>query len=187
MQIDVNETVWVATHRGGLNCFDKNTQTFANYQYNSNDPNSLSANSVRAIWDNGDGTLWIGTSKGLDLFNSQNGTVIRHYASAPVRALLKSVDGLLWVATEAGVYRFDANSTLEPDANSTLEPNPKNAQPSFTAVNLPGLASPSSRALLRDEQGNIWIATTKGLFKYHHTTGQVTAFEQGLSRFGVGG
>ncbi|MCJ8275114.1 MAG: hypothetical protein MJK04_37640, partial [Psychrosphaera sp.] len=166
MRIDVNGTLWVATHRGGLNRFDKNRQTFAHYQHDSNDSNSLSANSVRYISDNGDGTLWIGTSQGLDLFDSQNGVVLNHYASAPVRALLKPVDGKLWVATEAGVYRFDSE--------------PASGSEHFTVVDLPGLASPSSRALLRDDQGNIWIATTQGLFKYHHTTGQVTAFEQGL-------
>ncbi|NQZ10334.1 MAG: response regulator, partial [Algicola sp.] len=105
-------------------------------------------------------------SKGLDFFFSQNGAVLHHYANAPVRALLKPVDGKLWVATEAGVYRFDS------------EPAPDSQH--FTLVDLPGLASPSSRALLQDQQGNIWIATTQGLFKYHHTTQQATAFEQGL-------
>jgi len=145
LYLDATDTLWVATHRGGLNRYDKQQQTFINYK------DLLSANSVRALLGNDDGTFWVGTSAGLDLFDSQSAKVLHHFPTAGIRALLKSATGQLWLATEAGVYLFDQK------------------QPQLTAVELPGLASPSSRVLLQDDAGNIWIATTKGLFKYDIT------------------
>ncbi|MFT4928416.1 MAG: ligand-binding sensor domain-containing protein/signal transduction histidine kinase [Phenylobacterium sp.] len=159
LYLDATDTLWVATHRGGLNRYDKQQQTFANYQHQANDQHSLSANSVRALLGNDDGTLWVGTSLGLDLFDSQSAKVLHHFPTAGIRALLKSATGQLWLATEAGIYLFN------------------DKQQQFTAIELPGLTSPSSRALLQDDAGNIWIATTKGLFKYDITTEQILAVD----------
>ena len=158
--VDSTGVLWLATERGGLNRYDDSTQTFSHYRHGSNDSQSVSADSVRTLLDNGDGTFWLGTSRGLDLFDSHNGQVSMHYATAPVRSLLESTAGQLWMATEAGIYLFQ----------------PK--QQRLTEVTLPGLAAPAARALAEDEQGNIWIATTQGLFKRDRATGQIMSFEQ---------
>ena len=48
--------LWIGTQGGGLNCLDPETGSFVDCLHDSNDPSSLSNNTVRALWEDRDGT-----------------------------------------------------------------------------------------------------------------------------------
>jgi ligand-binding sensor domain-containing protein len=75
---DHSGALWIGTNNGGLNKLDREKETgvtFTHYQYDPNDPKSLSGNFVSSIYESRqalpsaqgmgrDGSLWIGTRDG---------------------------------------------------------------------------------------------------------------------------
>ena len=54
-------TLWVGTFGGGLDAYDRETDTFTNLRNDPEDDNSLSANVVKVLFEDRDGVLWVGT------------------------------------------------------------------------------------------------------------------------------
>ena len=61
---DSKGRLWVATDFGGLNLFDRETETFYRIQNDPDNPNSLPINSLRAVAEDKFGNLWIGSFGG---------------------------------------------------------------------------------------------------------------------------
>jgi len=83
---DHEGSLWVGTgfefdssnDLGGLNRFDRKTRTFTQYLHDPENPNSLINNKVRAIYEDSQGTFWIGTAgDGLHTMDRKNGTFKR--------------------------------------------------------------------------------------------------------------
>jgi ligand-binding sensor domain-containing protein len=110
-------TLWVGTWFGGLNRYERKTETFTRFQHDPADPTSVSSNSVFAILEDGAGNLWLGTrGGGLNRFDAATGvfTHFRHDPGDPaslgndnVFALAKDADGTLWLSTDGGLDHFD--------------------------------------------------------------------------------
>lgn len=60
--------IWVGTHSGGINKFDKSTGKFKRYNTKNGLPNDV----VFGVLEDADGFLWISTLKGLAKFNPLN-------------------------------------------------------------------------------------------------------------------
>lgn len=104
--------------------------------------------SVRNIFTDRQGTIWIGTDGSGAYHLTSHGIV--HY-SAPntlvnnfVRVFLQSRDGSMWIATDQGLSHIVHGHTYN-----------------YTMRN--GLTYFSTRALMQDHHGNIWIGTDQGL------------------------
>ena len=83
---DSKGTLWVGTgvpwssnpEEGGLNRYDPTTKSFTRYLHDPEDANSLLGNAVRAIFEDSQGKLWVGTDKnGLHLIDRTTGTIKR--------------------------------------------------------------------------------------------------------------
>ena len=59
--------IWAGTMTGGLNRYDKHSESFINFQY-SGTGNSISENTVWTVLADGQGSIWAGTSKGLNRY-----------------------------------------------------------------------------------------------------------------------
>jgi signal transduction histidine kinase/ligand-binding sensor domain-containing protein/CheY-like chemotaxis protein len=112
-------TMWLATDGGLLN-LNTATGKFIQYAHRNGDSNSPGSNSMRTIYKNKQGNLWLGTyDKGLDFFNTQTKT-FSHYTKQPgnknaivnnnIFALVEAADNRLWVATEEGLEKLDQNT-----------------------------------------------------------------------------
>jgi len=108
----------IGTFSGGLNKFDRAKNRFIHYKHDPSDPNSLSANQVRSIYEDRFGALWIGTfGGGLNKFNrkSETFTPYQHDPLDPqslsddrIYSISEDSSGSLWIATfEGGFDRFD--------------------------------------------------------------------------------
>ncbi|MBI3948848.1 MAG: hypothetical protein HY314_00090 [Acidobacteria bacterium] len=111
-------TLWVGTYGGGLNKFDRATQTFTHYQYDPKNPNSLSDDHARTIYESPDEPeiLWIATyGGGLNRFDTTKET-FTHYRHDPNNPASLSHDliwsmyedraGTLWLGTVGGLSRL---------------------------------------------------------------------------------
>jgi ligand-binding sensor domain-containing protein len=83
---DKNGDLWVGTGfafddspDGGLNRFNRNTQTFTRYLADPKNPHSLINNKVRAIFEDSYGNFWVGTrGDGLHTLDRKTGTFTRY-------------------------------------------------------------------------------------------------------------
>lgn len=117
----------------------------------------LSQVTCRAILQDDQGFVWIGTQDGLNRFDGYNFKVYYRDRSDPasladshVTALAKADGGIVWIGTMAGgLNRLDTAT----DAIQVYRHQPDN----------PGsLAADGVTALLRDREGLLWIATADG-------------------------
>ncbi len=163
--------LWIGTKGGGLNKFDPRTGQFTRYQHNPANPNSLGNNDVYAMYEDRHATLWVSTyGGGLNKLDRASGQFTR-YQYAPddpaslsnndVYSLWEDGSGILWVGTaNGGLNRFD----------------PETGQ--FARFGqAEGLASNVIYGVLGDEQGNLWLSTSKGLSKFNPATGSSVNYD----------
>ncbi len=145
------------------------------YSHNPFTPDGLADNAIRALWEDRDGKLWVGTNgSGLDLLDPKTGKA-RHFRADPanpkalsglaVIALTEDKAGNLWVGTyDGGLNRLDKQTG------------------SFTRFG--HLASDSNTiadnrvlTLLPGPSGSIWVGTYEdGLDQFIPQTGRFRHF-----------
>ncbi|MCP4542918.1 MAG: response regulator [Chloroflexi bacterium] len=109
---DQTGALWIGTFDKGLYRFDPQTEEFQGYAHNPADENSLSKGSVYAIHQDASGTLWVGTTTGLDKLNVER-TAFSHYSTADglpgniIDGILEDKAGDLWLSTNQGLSQFD--------------------------------------------------------------------------------
>lgn len=136
--------LWFGT-QNGLVCREKDSWKV----YTTRE--GLSAQEVRAIADDAEGDLWIGTvGGGLNRLSKGKFTVLRKtngFPSDDISALLMDADGVLWIGTPgSGLIRFQNGQWTR---CTTRE----------------GLASNSIGYLVDDGLGNLWIGSNAGIMR----------------------
>jgi signal transduction histidine kinase/ligand-binding sensor domain-containing protein len=103
------------------------------------DPNTLSENSVWAIFRSPDGLLWFGTADGLDRYDPKTGNFKLYdenngLPNASISCITADSHGFLWVATANGLARFDpqAETFLIYDKSDGLQGSAFNHNACFT-------------------------------------------------------
>ncbi|MGD8997876.1 MAG: two-component regulator propeller domain-containing protein, partial [Anaerolineae bacterium] len=105
-------SLWMGTAEEGLARYDPRTSEWRFYQHDPDNPQSLSHNHVEAIWQDPSGDWWVGTHRGLDLFDPGTET-FAHYGtneglpSDTVFGILQDKEGNLWLSTSLGLSRFN--------------------------------------------------------------------------------
>lgn len=112
---DIYGNIWVGTEDAGINCLEKKTGTFTNYQPVPGEK-SLSHTNIRGLAASGD-NLWIGhVIHGIDLMDIRTRKVVRHYdllkdaqtvKNSTVRCIKVLREGEVLVGTEDGIFRYD--------------------------------------------------------------------------------
>src|SRR5690606_11055281 len=126
------------------------------------DPAGLSHPQVHALLEATDGTVWIGTSRGLDRFDPATG-MLTHYrrqaggtdalAGDMVRGLWQQHPGVLWVGSHGGLNRIMVNGD-----------HVRFDQPLLQVLGRASL--PVVFSLAGDDSGSIWLGTNRGLMRY---------------------
>jgi methyl-accepting chemotaxis protein/ligand-binding sensor domain-containing protein len=102
----------VGTEGSGLADYEIASGRITLHQSSASDSAGLSGNTVRAVLERADGTVWIGTTDGLDRLDRSTGA-LRHYGerdglpSAYVAGIAADGAGLLWISTDRGLVRWD--------------------------------------------------------------------------------
>ncbi len=173
---DRHGKLWVATFGGGISVFDRNTETFMRYRHNPDDPHSLSSDRVLVLLEDADGMIWAGTyGAGLNCFDERTGQFTRFRAD-PARP-----DSL--ASDEISMLQQDANGDLWIGAkgvglNRWLETERKNGVESFQLfTELDGLPAATIYSGLIDDEGFLWMSTSRGLTRLDPATMQFRNFD----------
>ena len=94
-----------------------------------------------------DGKIWCGTQDQLWEFDGKNWAVVRR-GFDHINALQAARDGSVWVASNAGLHRYFQGAWVENGAEE-------------------GLASTKVGAIVEDNRGQLWVATSHGLSLFH--------------------
>ena len=193
---------WTSDNKGGLNRFDRKTNTFTRYQNDPNNPNSLLDNKVRAMFEDSEGNFWVGTGgNGLHKMDRETGKFTRYSfgpnligtlslpppntGEAHITFILEDLEGLLWIGTyENGIIRWDprTKTTMHYGTEGILQGD---------------LTENSSWAAYVSTDGIIWLTTQQSnLYKidpYIHTISDISAsgnikavLEKGDTDFWIG-
>ena len=141
-----NDDVWVGRQEGGLMHFTLRQGSVKQETYT--EANGLAQNSVYAVHQSRDGTVWAGTLSGgvsrlrdgaFTAYATSNGL-----ASNSIAAIEEGADGTMWFATRGGLSALSRDRVL-----------------TYTVHD--GLPSDDVISLLPSSDGSLWIGTTGGL------------------------
>lgn len=181
IEID-NKVVWVGT-KNGLNVIDLNNHQIKAYAHDPDYPTSLSQNSIRCIWRDKAGSVWLGTyNGGVNVVYNQSdnfynlGRKQGHnngLSSEIVNAIMQDNDGSLWIGTDNG--SADLNHV---DSTFTVYQAYKDDKKNTALLNNSVKAITSHQ-----DHTKLWVGTGSGLKvfdKKNHTFYEVNLIDQPL-------
>jgi ligand-binding sensor domain-containing protein len=101
--------------QNGLNLYQPEKDAFQVYKKIPGDPGSLSHNFILSVYENPDGTIWVGTNGyGLDRFDPGSGkftnySIANGLPNNTIYAIRES-KGALWLSTNNGLTKLDLKS-----------------------------------------------------------------------------
>ena len=165
---DMYGFIWIGTENG-LNRYDG--YNFYQFYHDDNDSLSLTSNYIRCLYVDRDGTLWVGTNRGLQYLKP--GEKSFHTVKFPgsrlpfIQKISQFRDGKIWIDAQGnGIYWVDPQ---EPDqVNSVVSIN---TYPDIQAI---------FRTVFEDEEGTVWLGTPMGVLLYDPKTDKVSEFRRDM-------
>jgi signal transduction histidine kinase/ligand-binding sensor domain-containing protein/CheY-like chemotaxis protein len=158
------ERIWIGTETGGINKMTPGKLSVRNYVHSKDNPASLSANPVNAIYEDAKTYLWVGTVEGglnrkapdenrFTHYTAESASTLSHNS---VSAITADSSGHLWVGTwGAGISILDIH---HPE---------KQAIQYISSQNHPGFSVNFVGSLCYDTFNNgMWIGCNSGIFFY---------------------
>lgn len=153
--------LWIGTEADGLAAYDPQSEKLSLFRSDANPQlprSAVSAGTIRALAEDRDGQLWIGTiGHGLDRYDPVEGR-FQHFRQADraqgglpddrVQSLAVDGEGSLWVGTWKGLARKRAGSDR--------------FEPVFSTPGKPGLANKIVLSLFVAPDGRVWAGTQQG-------------------------
>jgi signal transduction histidine kinase/ligand-binding sensor domain-containing protein len=140
---DRNGGFWIGTKVHGLvHSYRGKTSMFTH-------KDGLSSDSVLAVFEDREGTIWVATDDGVDRFRDPTVSTLSEWqglSSASPTSLLAARDRSIWIGTMDGLNRWK-------DGRMTT----------YRTRSNPGLPGDFIYSLFEDERGRIWISGARGL------------------------
>ena len=154
--------LWIGTMGGGLNVFDKKTNSFAYYKHDPGNPASLNCDQFNwapeTITQDGDGIIWMGTIGGVNSFDKKNKVFesFRHDSANSnslghnsVWTIMAGPDNLIWIGTNAGLDSYNKETRMF--THYRYDPGDSHS-----------LGEGKVYAIERGDNGILWIGTSRG-------------------------
>ena len=143
---DRDRGLWIGTDAHGLvHSYGGRSSAFTR-------ADGLSSDEIKVLFEDREGTVWVGTGQGLDRFRPLQVTsfsVQQGLSSANVSSVLAARDGSLWIGTADGLNRWK-------DGHATI----------YRPGDHRGMPVGSILALYEDERGRIWLSGYHGLASF---------------------
>ncbi len=157
--------IWLGTWGAGLLLYDRTRNAVVRcFKENQNERSRISDNIISSITRDSEGTIWVGTEKGVNIYREDHGRFIlfSEYADTPgseefdrmyVNHIYEDRSGILWFATSEGWISFN-----------------KRTGESVKFIHNPGNLNSLSNDFVyythQDRDSIFWIGTRKGLNRY---------------------
>lgn len=158
--------IWFGTESGGINKLTPKRLAIHNYQHDKENPSSLSDNPVNVIYEDTEGSLWVGTVEGGLNLKRQGTEQFLHYrwergeiSHNSVSSLANDNQGRLWVGTWGGGINV-VNPKAPHRPLQVIEVHPETGFPLFFIAVL--VYDPINHGM--------WIGANRGLFFYDMVT-----------------
>ena len=159
MMQDRSGHIWIGGYSGGLQRHDPSNDAIRVLHHSPMRPNGLSSPSVGSLLERANGELWLGSREnGIDIIERSSGHLhsLKPEASNPdalgngmVISLAETSDLAVWAGTLAGLFRLDP---------ATLKFRSYDEQS--------GVRGSTIRRLLAGKNGELWIGSNTGLFRW---------------------
>jgi streptogramin lyase len=164
-------SIWLSSFGAGIYRYYPDKNKYVNYSP-SPDTNSLSFHTPVAVLKDKKERLWIGTERGLNLYNADkdNFTRIKYVKGAPgslssdiITSMVMQEDGKIWIGVVgAGLNLFD--------------PETRKSRHFFNDKAGSLSKDVGVITLFIDSKGILWAGTTIGLFAINRATEEITSF-----------
>ena len=158
--------LYIGHVNGGFSILSLEDKSVKNFRHDPENPASLPGDDVRCITKDSNGNIWLGTDKGLALFNTagQNFITLRNNKNDKHAALCGRIlsvkqlnDNKLWVASELnGITILDLKQSM------FLSPEQISLEYIQEGDDNRSLSNASARCIFQDSFDNIWIGTWGG-------------------------
>ena len=155
--------MWIGTS-DGLNRYNGNE--FKVYRNIKNNDNSISNNVITSLVEDNYKNLWIGTDSGLNKMNLVTGDITRYliseedktYSNSVIEELMIDSSGELWACSISGINYYDRKNDK------------------FITIPTDLFKKAILQDFVEDDQGNIWISTDLGLYRYNPINKNIEEF-----------
>jgi signal transduction histidine kinase/ligand-binding sensor domain-containing protein/DNA-binding response OmpR family regulator len=160
---DHNGNLYIGHVQHGMSVLSLNDGQVVNFRNNPSDKESIPGNEVRCIYKDPNNNIWVGTDKGLALFNSDAGKFISVDSSSQgiltsrIFDIRQMNDHKLWVATE-----LNGIAVIDIKQHFFMPSGQPSIQHYMAGHNKYSLSVATVRSIFQDSFGNIWLATYGG-------------------------
>ena len=163
--LDDADNVWIGTYKNGVYLYNDKAKRFVHLNQNA----GLSHPEVHDIFKDNKGNMWVGTGKGVNLWDKSTKKFTAYTSDIYqpmsllgniVQDIHQSENGDIWVATQKGLNRFDSN---------------ENGFKHFSEET--GLPTSLIRGIADGENNHLWLTTNKGIYLFNPANGQTTSFQ----------
>ena len=115
LYLDRKNRIWLTTSGGGLNLYDRINDKFISYKNSQEKEFSIISNRINILTEREDGLFWIGTEKGLSLFDYDKNIFynfpFNQQKSLNINSIYQDKNNNLWLGTFAnGLFLFDSKT-----------------------------------------------------------------------------
>ena len=174
---DAAGTIWICTHEGGLNQYNRDTGEFTHY-IETSDKGSLLGNQVWTVHEDSEGVFWVGTVAGLNWLDRKTGIFNAYIpelnnpqsiSNPSVLSILEDSQKRLWFGTNEGLNLFDRETK------------------SFTTFGkADGFFDDSIRSIIEDPKGQLWMGTNSGVVMFEPKSKRVKNYNRDSGKL-IGG
>jgi signal transduction histidine kinase/ligand-binding sensor domain-containing protein/DNA-binding response OmpR family regulator len=174
---DASGKIWVGTQENGLSCitgFDQNNKPlFKNYLPAFGEKGALQNERVSCLLVDSKKRLWVGTYKGLHLYNEakgefqlfiQTGDAAKSVSNNTILCLTEDKAGNIWAGTQSGLNKI------------SLIENEQLLVTRFTTSD--GLPNDYIHSVIPDRKGDIWATTNKGIVRINPNNQAIAVFDK---------
>ena len=161
-----DDNLYIGHVNGGFSILSLKDKSVRNFKNEPDNPNSLPGDDVRTILKDSNGNIWLGTDKGLALYNAatrnfvtfrQNPNDKYGTLSSRIFSIRQMNDNKLWIASE-----LNGIAILDLKQSQFLSPKQITFEFLREGDDNRSLSNASVRYIYQDSFNNIWIGTWGG-------------------------
>lgn len=164
-----NGELWIGTNQNGLIKFNEKNKIITHYLNSVDSVNSLSNNTIFCIYHDSFGNVWIGTNRGLNIYQPESDDFKRFLIDTSITSIFEDKNNKIWIGTFIGgicVYDNETDKFVNYSKDYWF-------------------SDKTVYSILDDDFGNLWLAMDFGILKINIKNNQNRLYsrEDGLSYY----